>query len=550
MKARQLFIAILFILLTFFLYGKSGYGFFVHDEWLAINSILYNQYVGELWKLLMPGKEIFNHYNPLTTLSFITEHHFFGFDYRFYELISIFTHGLNGVLLYFFALRWTKRIHIALPVALLFITNSISGQTIMWIGEGNGLLQATTLLLVSLHLLSSYLQTRKYYLLLFLSALVFVSLFFKEDTLFLLFGIPMFSYILGEKINKQDAVTISLALAAAFTVYFISRAFLVIVGSYVHGGNLIATASGLPAYPWVAALVPIKMLSQSIVPEHLIMSVAGLVRIAVQQTMVREVIVANIVLLVSGAIISYTAIRIAKFYQFTNEIRLMKLTLFSVVLIVGSALSYVFVPWRESNFSLLPSRYLYVASIGASIFVVLTIYSVWSTRRITKLGRCVSMAGFVISMGFIMFFHYANLRSMVSKFAALGTIRRSLLETLSFQYPQLPKMVIIFAHAPHENILPTSIGFGQMALVWYAQTEQFPTCLFKDSYLSGILEQDYKECDGRGFGYARTYHDLINLTEKNHLRPENIIAFSWTADKRLFIDITDTVRTRVQKDLR
>src|SRR3989344_2235437 len=276
MKYRKLLLPLCIVLFTIFAYRNSFNQFFLQDEWLSSGVFLYYEKIGLLWRMFLPFKGFLAHFNPLNTLFFLGERHYFQFHYEYYALMSILTHAINGVILSFFVYRLTKKWIIAFPVACLFVVNSIPREAITWIAGGNGLLQTTTLFLLSLHFLYSYVETHgKRFLFLTMTAF-FLSLFFKEDLVFLFIGIPSFYLILEQRLKRKRMPTILLAIIATLIIFFAIRLFFVSMGLYAYEEVVDVSNPNIFVYPFRVITMPLRMLTQSFVPELMILAGARL----------------------------------------------------------------------------------------------------------------------------------------------------------------------------------------------------------------------------------------------------------------------------------
>ena len=61
----------------------------------------------------------------------------FGYDYRFFYVVNILLHAINGLLLRELAFRLTGKTQIAITAALLFVVFQASHEAVMWIGAMN-----------------------------------------------------------------------------------------------------------------------------------------------------------------------------------------------------------------------------------------------------------------------------------------------------------------------------------------------------------------------------------------------------------------------------
>jgi len=100
-----------------------------------------------------------------------------------------------------------------------------------------------------------------------------------------------------------------------------------------------------------------------------------------------------------------------------------------------------------------------------------------------------------------------------------------------------------------EKIMPFYSGFGQTLLVWYeGKGEDFPACFFKDKYLYAIIEEGYKECEGRGYGYFRKFDSLKTAILKYSIDPKNVISFSHIAGDEKLVDTSLEIREKLKSE--
>jgi protein O-mannosyl-transferase len=74
-----------------------------------------------------------NMYQPLTTLSFAVEYHFFGLNPKAYHATNLVLHLFNVVLVFYFVLIISKRTTTALIVACLFGIHPMHVEAVAWI---------------------------------------------------------------------------------------------------------------------------------------------------------------------------------------------------------------------------------------------------------------------------------------------------------------------------------------------------------------------------------------------------------------------------------
>jgi len=118
-----------------------------------------------------------SNYHPLTTVSFLLDHRFFGVNPTPYHIENVILHLINTWLVYLLALRLSTRNLIALIVATLFALHPMHVESVAWVSERKDLLYALfyiSSLIFYLKYTSSALHKKDYMftLVLFIAALL------------------------------------------------------------------------------------------------------------------------------------------------------------------------------------------------------------------------------------------------------------------------------------------------------------------------------------------------------------------------------------------
>ena len=135
--------------------------------------------------------------------------------------------------------------------------------------------------------------------------------------------------------------------------------------------------------------------------------------------------------------------------------------------------------------------------------------------------------------------------------------RKAFVNTITSAYKTLPQRVVFYVQSDtayygmpdNEKILPVQVGFGKILMIMYQKDEHFPGCLYEGQFLLAPLEVGYRYCDGRGFGFVRTYESLLQILKENKLDAANVIAYSWNGKTKQFVNMTDAIQTRVAQDI-
>ena len=556
-EKRIILIPAIFLFLVLIFFSGLAKSFFQQDEWAIFGFLIYWGKAGLNWfqRLFVYEQEV--HILPFSNLLSYFQFKLFGLNFAPYAIFSILLHSLNSFLVFYLSYLILKKKWLSFAVGLLFAVNSISHQAVTWIATTTGTVNAAFFLLLSLIFF-----VRKN---LILSILMLVlSLGFKETSLFLFAFLPVFWLIFerksSKKIDLSEFKKIFIPLLVVGFLYFCLRILLVVNAppSSAPPGTVSQPITPL-VYLYRGLTIPLKAISQSIIPAPLILILArGLVIFAYPHFSPEGVPDPYVVESVAADIVSYgltTLILILSWFVFKylktlKEDNLSKSLIFSLSFIAFGSLPFIFIPGKAGYFSIFEPRHFYILSVGSSLFLGLLIFAIskWLAKKRNQFL-------FVAILILLVIFHGFKIRADIKTQVKIGELRRSILTQISSAYPKLPEKVIFYTESdkafyglpPEETILPFQSGFGQTLLVWYNnQGEEFPACFFKEKFLYVLLSEDYKFCQGRGFGYFRKFELLTKALEENNLPKESVIAFSYNSTNQSLTDITLKIRNQLK----
>lgn len=168
--------AVLLLAVTalFFFYPAIHNGFVKWDDHLLIteNKEIQNLSIANISRIFTfeYAKKI-HQYNPLVSLMFMLEYHFFGLQAAGFHGINILFHCLNTLLVFWLILLFSRRISWSLSTALIFSLHPIHVQSVVWATELKDLLYSF-FFLAALLAYWKYSQNKKHstYLLCFIFA--------------------------------------------------------------------------------------------------------------------------------------------------------------------------------------------------------------------------------------------------------------------------------------------------------------------------------------------------------------------------------------------
>lgn len=561
---------LLFFVFTYFTFASLFKTFFLQDEWQYFGSSIHTLSTSHpILYTILPFQGQLTHFFPFATLFFLGEYIFFKTNFTPYALVGLLFHLANSLLLYKIIKVISKNKIIALASALLFLVNSISHQPVTWIAAGIGTLPATALLLISILGFIYFLQSnQKKYFFLSVASLI-ASILFKEISLFVLVLLPAY-WLFHSLFYKRS---ISKKLLAGFlsigVFYFLLRLvfiFFQIRSSQPEIGEAAtsSTIASIAVYLFRIITISLKGLPQLFFPEKSLIAISdGLVKVAYPRHVIADgavnpyisqSIVFDLVCYLFAVIICIIAYILVRSFIKEKKFSLVNATVFGFLLASTSLLPFIFIPGKAGYFSIFEPRNLYVGVMGASILVVMLIYKIISYLSKNQKKHFYLMIIFLIPL---FLFHITTTRGDIQKLERIANIRKSLLNSIKDKYPKLSQEVVFYTQSDiayygmsvDEKALPVQSGFGRMLMVWYQDAQHFPGCLYENQFLHGLLDQDYKKCQERGFGYFRDYKKLIDAVKNNSINLESIISYSWNGSKEEFKDITEIIRGRLKKDL-
>ena len=457
--------------------------------------------------------------------------------------------------MYYLASIITKNRLISFLAGLFFLTNSISHQAITWVATTSGTAGSVFFSLLALIFFIKYLLLKSRFVYIFLSVgFLLASALFKETSLFLFLVFPIIWFILKKKKKIKEFFIIFIPFFITGFFYVIVRLYFLLTGSEDAIQDSLSQPSPI-VFLFRALTVPFKFLAQSFIPTEFIVDVSALL-VSLGYPQFRQGGVPNpyIVQSVGVDIISYgLAIAIvilcffavASFHQNKRELW-GKFIVITCVFIALSSLPFIIIPGTAGYFSLIDGRHLYFTNTFASILLAILLSSIYFWFPRPKIGLIL----LILISGAIVGSHSFKIRSDINYQVGTGVIRTSILNEISKKYPVLPKRVVFYIESDmayyglpdDEKIVPFQSGFGQTLLVWYNNKKDiFPACFFKDQFLYVLLDQGYRECEGRGFGYFRKVEALKTAVGENNLSAENIIGLRYNSSTHRLSDITNEV---------
>lgn len=556
----SLLVMILYIGIATVVFGKLPSTYFQQDEWAIFGNYLFGDKAQLDWFSKLFVYEQYTHLIPFSNIVSYLQFKFFGLAFWPYAVSSIVLHILASFGTYILTRKLLRNASIAFVAGLIFLVSSIHNQAVTWVATTVGTVGSTLFVLTALIFLHRHVESGKAISMnLVVSLLSFViSLGFKETSIFLFIFYPVFFLLTAKKRNKKAWMWL---LGGLLTIGIVYTSVRLLVSNYNYKTQTAAISQELsqPAFPvYIYRLMtnPIKIGAQSVVPQSFLLSAAQAVVVlgypqfvdgGTPDPYIVQTIASDIISFLIAAVFTGFIFFLYKMGQKKQYNRIRTTVLLSMVFIVTSSIPFLIIPGKAGYISLFDGRHLYMTNIFVSITVALFFYL---TSYIMSKRRYVLLFVYVF-LSLYLSYHALNIRRDLTTQVSVATLRRSILSTIFDQYPTLPERVIFYIESDkayyglpsEETIVPFQSGFGNTLLVWYnARRESFPACFFERKFLYVLLSEDYKECEGRGFGYYRKIDRLEHAVQLNKLPPKSVIAFRFSSATNSIVDITDTIR--------
>ncbi|MFA6073864.1 MAG: hypothetical protein WC758_07155 [Candidatus Woesearchaeota archaeon] len=531
--------------ITLLSYFKIINGFFQQDEWFGYSEYILRRGFGfdGLLKYFFAPSVV--HYTPFTLMTLYSTLSIFGMNYTAHSIISLTLHVVVVILLFNLFKKIFNSKFLAGIGTLLFASFSSGQQATSWVMADIGTHCATIFGILSIIFFLDFLKLKSnnklYYSFLFL----FISLFFKEITLGL-FAIMLFLIWSGGNFKKKEKIFLIKKIMLCGSAYVLLRLYMIFLTFRLNSyAELVFESQSYAKWLYDFITIPIKAVSQSIVPIEIMRGLAEFVARLFPQKISNEVGSPAFELFVVKRVMEAVSLVISFMIAFWVLIKKNRssISTLGLIWIIINSFIFAFSPLRNGITSVIDSRNLYFVSIGA-VLIITTVFS-----QIRKNNYYISLIFLLIILIPNLFFLNRNL----DNFVKLGTLRRNILNNITTILPDIPSKVVIFTQSnqsyyglPIETkIMPFQSGFGQTLLAWYYPKVNFPKEFFINRFLWEIDSQGYKEVGDVGFGYYRDLDLLIKTVKQYNLPNESVIAFSWDGNKNMLRDISEEIRVKI-----
>ncbi|MGH7203448.1 MAG: hypothetical protein ACREHC_03320, partial [Candidatus Levyibacteriota bacterium] len=467
-------------------------------------------------------------------------------------------HVINAFLVFLITYQLSRKSTLSIIAALFFAVNSVDSQSVSWFGAAFGLMPSSFFILLSLYFTTLFLKTKllKYTIYAFVAALV--SVFFKEDGLFLFVFIPIVvilsQYSFSKTSFKRNFVNFIKSRYIMVTLIFVIYLLLFVSYRYTHMVKM-AQAAAIPV-PNTQSILPNVFTNIIVYP----LSTFSLIYIppevslpltenftkyylpTVMASPSSDAIIQNIVLEALAIFFAFIVLFLIQLiYVKEKDLRL--LIKFSTLLLVLCMLPYVVV---IRGFTYLEPRYYYIASAAAGIYLGSFGYLLYRVVPFKRIG--VIIVGLLLISFYSM--HISVIREQMHKQVVIATERKNIINQVYAITPSLHQNNNVFYVTGNRdftvpnNKVPFQQGFGYTLMVLYFKRGTIPNDLLANGFLWDTGSQGYQNVNGKGFGFFTNLNDLKKSLKENNLSKNNVIALYYNSNTEKVTDITKKLDLR------
>lgn len=512
------------VLVTLLVFWRLPFTFFEQDEWQA-----FEVYIGSADKSIFACAEV---QRPLTCFINTLEWKLFGTNATYYGLFSLLLISLISVAFYNLLRRLELPTFKAVIGASLLPLFAAGSQAITWFGAFSASLPSFLFAVLATDFLLRAIKFESYRWQFASLAMMALSLYFKEESLWMLPVMATAWWAYSKQINRPVALW-SFAryvgpLIMGIVVYLLLERTRQISGSTFTG--LVSATDPRQYMKDVIAslyLLPYYHLSHVLFgPEHIItFSNYFLLKIPLISAIISAVMIALFVVLLA---FNRTKYRPAIF-----------------ILVVWALTGFVSYAIFGKNPEFLEARYYFSTQAAVAVLLVIGLLP----DQPKKLADLNTFGAAILAI--IMIMNVTLIDQRLDKSLAIAKERRHVLSFIQQKTGPLPKRSVIFAETDNYGyvgqsayILPFQNGIGTTLRVLYQGKDQdYRELAKKQGYMWDLLSQGYDEVGDIGFGYFRDMDKLTEAIAKYDIPIEGVFSFRYAG--KTMIDTSQLFRGKM-----
>lgn len=543
----------LFILIFFITFKDLPQVYYQQDEWHAFGFILGHgtKYID---LNLSPLTLLLNDRTGARILNYF-HYNFFGFNAEPLIFLGVVLHLVNSALVFFISNKLTKNRTISYLASLLFLVNSMSSQSYIWLGAMPGAVPSVTFILLSLYFFLDFLskgnQKYKYLSLFFL----WVSFLFKETGLFLFIFYPLM-YYLYKKRTVRDVIKENLLLLSYGIITLVLRAN-EILSPAGQTAVLITTRKNPLEVLGNLVTYPLESFSQAFIPNQIMYGLSSKIVSFLNPALNPDSVdFATAVYITWGTILS-VALSIVLFIFFYSlykdkNFKFKSPLIFSSILLFLSVLPYILLQKGEAY---LDPRYFYVGSFASSFLLAIVIFYFLKKKKLFK-----NLS--ILFAIFYLLFNIYILRSDIKVQKENAIERKKILSEIFMSVPNISNKTIFYVDGDSpgyyglpELKVPFQSGLGQILLIKYVYNKKIDPAFLRGSnlvededqgFLYDTVAQGYREINGRGFGYFWDKNTMMKVVKKYKIPREDINSFYYFSGSEILKNTSEELRSEIK----
>ncbi len=552
-------IYILFVvLLSLFTFKNLFTTYFQQDEWHAFGVILadgwgYVMVHQSLFQLLFGGDRA-----GARILNYLLFSNF-GLNIMPYFSLSLGLHFFNSFLVYRLTLKILRDRKIAYITLLFFLFNGASSQVYTWLGTFAGSVPNMTFLLLSLYAYLKFLFDRRNRFLYLSLLFLWISFLFKETGFFFLILYPVIYFIYTKNLLKTLKINIPFIL---YGIFLVSLRINEVLAPKGVSQNLVTGGSGLGSIFLNSISYPLQSFSQLILPPNTIYFLSELF----SSTALRWIAEPNTTefdMLAHSKVAPSMSVLITIFFLFILykiiRKRLNNKYVFAIdfctVFIFLSFVPYIVISKTDAY---LEPRYYYNGTLASSILLGIALMLFIKNKKLSL--KVLASVLLVV----LLYFNIIPIREEINFQREAATERKYIINTIQKEISRLPSKVVFYVdgdamgyYGLPELKIPFQSGLGQTLLVVYSYNKEISANFLREDsilkiqgegFLYGILDQGYREVNGRGFGYFWDKKQMMDTISKYHLGKDSVYSFFYKSTKQELINNSKSVRDLIRND--
>lgn len=552
MKGKHIFL--LFIIILLVTYYQIFFIFYQQEEWIGVGHALaggFKAFIpnvsfirilsGEGRYIAGPINFLFYRYFPLQMFPF--------------AVFALIFHFLNTVLVYKISLKISKSTFIGLITSIFFLTTSVADQAVTWVAAITTSLPAGFFSFLSIYFYLTFLEKGQTKKIIFSFLSFFVSILFKESSLFLFLIYPILFSLYGKR-NKPTGL-----LIRQHSLFLLLFLFLIVVR--VFQPNLPPTmpqtiTSAVPTsqkllfrgifYP-AASVSQIFIHGEKLYAWSEILGRSNYYRLwePAGNPAAMETIAADMISVLLSFVFFFILTII---YFIRNETR--KIIIFGISYTVLCFLPYI-VMTKPTAY--LESRHYYISVFGAGLLFAVFLESLRTSKFVLRfIPRLMASITAIFIATFFFLQQVAYIHKDMDVQIMLASERFNFLKQLRTLYPKIPDKTVFLITSDKDfyapgNKIPFQHGFAYSLLVLYYNQGFIPKDLLMNDFLWTMTDQGFVQRKSFSFGYFWDINKLEALIKTKKLTNITIVGLKYNSANMKLVDVSDSSRKEINESI-